>query len=320
MVSQLNDIRADIATELHRPARRNYDRRHVTVRGFRDLFQADLVEMIPYADKNDNYRYLLTIIDVFSKYAWARPLKTKSAACVTHAMRDILNSADGRIFKPPRFLQTDLGKEFYNATFKNMLKEFKISLYSVYSIKKVSVVERFNRTLKTKMWRKFSALGTYRWINLLDDLLAEYNTSKHRTIQMKPADITLQDEKKILKLHKSNHNNKTRCNVKFKVGDCVRISRLKGTFEKGYTANWSSELFVVTKVEPTFPVTYKLRDYHGRSIQGGFYTEELQKVKHSDIYLVEKIIRKRVGKVLVKWFGFPSSENSWEDEKNVILP
>jgi len=292
----------------------------VTVRGFRDLFQADLVEMIPYADKNDNYRYLLTVIDVFSKYAWARPLKTKSAACVTHAMRDILNSADGRIFKPPRFLQTDLGKEFYNATFKNMLGEFNITLYSAYSNKKASVVERFNRTLKTNMWRKFSIAGTYRWIELLDNLIKEYNNSKHRTIRMKPADVTLQDEQRLLNIHNFNHNSKARGKVKFKIGDCVRISRLKGVFEKGYTANWSSELFVITRVEPTLPVTYKLRDFHGKNIEGGFYNEELQKVKHPDIYLVEKIIRRRGNKVLVKWFGFPSSENSWEDEKNVILP
>ena len=310
----------EVAEELHKPARRNYIRRPTVVKGFKDLFQADLVEMQPYAKKNLGNRYMLTAIDVFSKYAWAKPLKDKSAIMVTNAMKAILDSRNGDIFKPPRYLQTDQGKEFYNNTFKSMLEDYGITLYSTFSNKKAAVIERFNRTLKAKMWREFSANGSYKWIDILDNLLEEYNHSVHRTIKMKPADVTLEDEQDLLSIFNSIKNKRPRGNAKkFKIGDCVRISKLKGVFEKGYTANWSAELFTIDKVLPTTPVTYQLKDFKGNRIEGSFYNEELQKAKYCDVYLVEKIVKSRGNKCLVKWHGFPSSENTWEDRKNLKL-
>ena len=310
----------DIAVELHRPARKNYLRRDTTVKGFKDLFQADLVEMIPYANVNKNFRYLLTVIDVFSKYAWARAIKNKEAATLVRAMRDILNSSDGQLFKPPALLQTDKGREFDNVKFRAMLDEYNIKLFSTYSIKKAAVVERFNRTLKTKMWREFSARGSYKWIHILDDLMREYNNSKHRAIgMMKPNEITAKDESFLREIHDKDHISRSRGVVRFKVGNYVRISRLKGKFEKGYTPNWSTELFVIRKVQPTCPVTYLLKDIKGNLIEGGFYNEELQKTSLKDTYLVDKIVKRRGNRVLVKWYGFPSSENTWEDEKNIVI-
>lgn len=312
-------VKKDIAEELHKPARRNYYRRHVYVRGLRDLFQADLVEMIPYEKENDGFRYLLTVIDVFSKYAWARPIRRKNANDVTNAMRDILHCNDSVHLKPPKFLQVDLGKEFYNSKFQKMLNdEFNIKMYSVYSVKKACVIERFNRTLKTRMWRIFSAKGSYRWLDILPTLLHEYNHSIHRSINIAPASVSLEDEKRIKDIHDSYHNNKKRGKVKFKEGDYVRISRMKSVFDKGYLPNWSTELFFVTKVCPTLPVTYHLKDFYGNPIKGGFYNEELQKTKYPDIYLVEKILKRRANKVFVKWLGFPSNQNTWEDEKNIL--
>lgn len=310
----------EIAEELHKPARRNYARRPTVVKGFKDLFQADLVEMQPYANMNQNNRYMLTVIDVFSKYAWAEPLKDKKAITVANAMQNILDSKDGHIFKPPRYLQTDQGKEFYNDTFKNMLKNYNIKLYSTFSNKKAAVIERFNRTLKGKMWREFSVNGSFKWIDILNDLLKEYNNSIHRTIKMKPAEVTSNDEQFLLSIFNLNKNKCPRGNAKkFKVGDCVRISKLKGVFEKGYTANWSAELFTIDKVLSTTPVTYQLRDFKGDRLEGGFYNEELLKAKYCDVYLVEKIVKTRGNKCLVKWYGFPSSENTWEDRKNLTF-
>lgn len=310
----------EVAEELHRPARRNYTRRPTVVKGFKDLFQADLVEMQPYAKDNLNHRYMLTVIDVFSKYAWAKPLKDKSAITVTNAMKNILDCKDGHIFKPPRYLQTDQGKEFYNSTFKAMLENYNVELYSTFGNKKAAVIERFNRTLKAKMWREFSANGSYKWIHILDQLLNEYNHSIHRTIKMKPVDVKLSDEQYLLSIHNRIKNKRPRGNAKkFKVGDCVRISKLKGVFEKGYTANWSSELFTIDKVLATTPVTYQLKDFKNNKIEGGFYNEELLKAKYCDVYLIEKILKTRGDKCLVKWYGFPSSENTWEDRKNLKL-
>ena len=139
-----------IASELHRPMRKNFQRRYTSVSSLTQLLQADLVEMQPYAKANKGYRYLLTVINVFSKYAWARPIEKKDAKCVTKAMKNILDSADGRLFKPTRFLQTDKGNEFFNKKFLNMLKTYNTKLYATFGEKKAACVERFNRTLKTK--------------------------------------------------------------------------------------------------------------------------------------------------------------------------
>ncbi len=318
--TRAQNIRESIAKEIHAPARRNYNRRHVKVLSFKDLFQADLVEMVEHAPVNDGYRYILTVIDVFSKFAWVRPVLRKDGRSVSEAMRDILASTVDRkpFLKPPKFLQTDSGKEFYNRQFQNMLNEFGITLYSSHSVKKASVIERFNRTLKTKMWVKFSSLGTFRWIDLLPGLISDYNNSMHRTIKMKPCDVKKRDEQKLREIHTYNHRLPRRGKVKFKVGDYVRINSIKGVFEKGYEPNWSTGIYKIAEVCPTAPVTYKLKHYDGTPIPGGFYNEEIRKTQFKDIYLVEKIVQRRGNRVLVKWLGFPNSSNTWENIRNII--
>ncbi len=310
------DTKREIASELHAPARRNYIRRSVSIRGFKDLFQADLVEMIPYEKDNSRYRYMLTVVDTFSKYAWARPVLKKDARNVTDAMRDILLCDDGARFKPPRLLQTDRGKEFYNSTFKKMLADFNINLYSTYSIKKANYVERWNRTIKTKMWKEFTARGSYRWIDMLPRLVADYNKSYHRSIKMAPTDVTLKDEERLVSLLNSRPPPVSKS--KFKTGDIVRVSHLKGVFEKGYTPNWSTELFKIKSVHPTRPVTYELEDLDGRPIKGGFYKEELSVTRFPDIYLVEKVIRTKGNKAYVKFLGFDKSHNAWIPKSDIL--
>lgn len=320
-VTREKNIKSEIAYELHKPARRNYPRRHVNVEGFKDLFQADLVEMIPYAKENKGYRYMLTVIDVFSKFAWAVPIKRKTGLDVTKGALAVLNSADGRLIKPPRYLQVDEGKEFYNKHFKNMLKQFtpNIKMYSTCSNKKASVVERFNRTLKNLMWREFSAQGSYKWLDMLPKLLHKYNNTKHRMIKMKPSEAAKADERVIRSIHFNNNSKDLKKkNKKFKIDDRVRISHLKGVFEKGYTPNWSTEIFSIIKVHPTRPVTYSLEDYRGQPIKGTFYEHELSKTNFPDTYLAEKILKRRGDRVLVKWLGFDKSHNTWEDLENIV--
>ncbi len=289
----------------------------MSIRGFKDLFQADLVEMIPYEKDNSGYRYMLTVIDTFSKYAWARPVLKKDAHNVTNAMRDILQSNDGARFKPPHLLQTDKGKEFYNSIFQKMLADFNISLYSTFSTKKANYVERWNRTIKSKMWKEFSVRRSYRWIDILPRLVEAYNRSYHRTIKMAPANVQLQDEKKLLSLITSHLPN-VAAKSKFKVGDIVRISHLKGVFEKGYTPNWSTELFKIKSVRATHPITYTLEDLNGSPIMGGFYREELLATRYPDIYLVEKVLKTRGNKVYVKFLGYDKSHNMWIPKSDIL--
>ena len=183
-----------LVEELHKPARRYYPHRKFEMRGLNETFQADLVDMQLYSRENKGFKYLLTVIDVFSKFAYAVPTKSKSADDITAAMKTVLNQ--GRVSKK---LQVDQGSEFYNSKFEDLMKKHKIHLYSTYSNLKASIIERFNRTLKTWMWKKFSLRGNYKWIDILPDLLKRYNGKVHRTIGMRPKDVTARHEARLLK-------------------------------------------------------------------------------------------------------------------------
>lgn len=305
----------DLVNELHRDARRNFKRRSTQMRGINDTLQADLVEMIPYAKQNQNMKYILNVINIFSKKAYARPLKNKSGPEVTKAMKSILNSMPERIKK----LHVDMGKEFYNDSMSKMLRKRNISIYSTFSVKKAAIVERFNRTLKNKMWRMFSLRGTYKWIDILSQLIDDYNDTKHRTIKMTPNDVDSSNENHLLN---TVYNRKWTISVKtqpkFKVGDKVRMSKYKHVFEKSYTPNWTTEIFNIKEVRLTNPVTYQLLDLNGHDIRGAVYEEELQIVKNPDLYLVEKILRKKRDLIYVKWLGFDNSHNSWINKKDML--
>ena len=170
--------------------------------------------------------------------------------------------------REPTNLQTDRGKEFYNATF-----------HSTYSNLKASICEHFNRTLKQKMWMQFSLRGKYKWLDILSNLLKECNNSKHRTTGMKPKDITLTNEAEVLA--KFTPQTKINTKPKFKIGEKVRVNKIKQVFENGYTPNWSTEIFTISQVMATNPVTYKLKDYRDQPISGGFYKKELLKAKYT---------------------------------------
>lgn len=304
----------DIVEELHRNARRNFQRRKTDMRGINDTLQADLVEMIPYAKQNRNMKYILTVINIFSKVAYARALKNKSATEVTKAMDSVLSS----IGHPIEHLNVDNGKEFYNAPMKKMLERRRIHMYSTFTTKKAAIVERFNRSLKNRMWKEFSFRGSYKWIDILDSLVDDYNFTKHRTIKMRPVDVNTSNERYLLKTVYRSPFPLRRPKNKFKKGDSVRISKYKHIFAKGYTPNWTTEIFKIKTVQSTNPVTYLLVDHEGRDITGTVYAEELQSVKYPDLFLVEKVLRKKGDKVFVKWLGFESRFNSWINEKDVL--
>lgn len=310
----MSTVKRDIVNEIHKPARINFKRRHVIIKGLDETFQTDLVEMIPYSKFNRGYRYILVVIDTFSKYVWVEPVKTKSGIDVSKAMQKIF-SRNNRI---PKNLMSDFGREYYNQNFKKLMEKYKIHHYSSFSSKKSSIVERVNRTLKSLMWKEFSFQGTYKWVNILQDIVNKYNSSKHRTINMKPIDVTKKDEKRLLnesyKFIKIVDKNRLK---KFHVGDYVRISKHRSEFQKGYTPNWSTEIFTISKIFLTDPLTYALKDSTEQNIQGKFYSEELQKVKYPHIYLVERVIKRRGDFVYVKWLGFDNTQNSWIHKSNV---
>ena len=290
-----------VVNELHKPVRHNFPRRRVVVKGLRDLYQADLIEMIPYARLNKGNKYILIVIDVFSKFVWAHPLKSKMGREVATAFKKILKNL-------PKNLQTDQGKEFYNKDFMQVMKSYGINHYSTFSSIKASVVERVIRTIKSSMWKSFTLQGNKKWIDLLPEVVEKYNNTYHTTIKMRPNQVNKSNEKKLLKTVYS-HIKQVNPNSKFNVGDYVRISKYRTVFRKGYSENWTNEIFKIVAKKLTFPTMYTIQDQKGDTVHGGFYEHELQKVKFPDIYLIEKIVRKKGKKVLVKWRGL--NESSW---------
>lgn len=298
-----------IVKELHGPARKNYKRRHVIIKGLNDLIQADLAVMIPFSKVNNGYNYILVVINAFSKFVWAEPLKTKSGKNVEAAMKIILSK-----MSPPKNLQTDNGTEFYNKEFSKLMKSYNINHYSTFSNLKASIAERSIRSIKSLLWKQFSLQGSYKWLKILPEIVAKYNNTKHSTTGKIPSkvneknakDITAFDHLKIIE------------KPKFKKGDHVRISKYRHVFSKGYTPNWTNEIFKIKKVKLGNPTTYILEDTRKEEIQGMFYTEELKLVKHPDIYLVEKIISRKGDKVKVKWLGMDNTYNSWIHKNNIL--
>ena len=286
------------------------------IRGYDNLWQANLVEMRPYAEQNRGHHSILTIIDAFSKYAWAIPVKTKSGRDMTAAFATVMRQSD----RYPRNLQTDMSKEFYNAEFQRCVKTRGINQYSTYSVMKASIVERFNRTLKNLMWKQFSSNASYRWVDLLPALVHTYNHRKQRAINARPVDVTPTTRLSFAANEPSSPSASkgVRRHAKFKVGDKVRVSKFKTLFEKGYTPNWSTEVFEIVTVQRTCPATYILRHSVGEPMSGGFYEYELHSVANPDVYLVEKIIRRKENQVYVKWLGFDSSGNSWISSKDIL--
>lgn len=309
----MSKVKRDIVNEIHRSARVNFKRRRVVIKALDETFQADLVELIPYARENKGYRYILVVIDIFSKYVWAEPVKRKTGIDVANAMQKIF-SVDNRI---PKNVHTDMGKEFYNKEFAKLMAKYNINHYSTFSTKKASIVERVNRSLKNLMWKEFSFQGTYKWLDILKYIVHKYNTRKHRTIGMKPIDVNSKNEKQLLNSCYNHIKQVDKKDIKFNINDSVRISKHRSEFSKGYTPNWSNEIFTISKIRLTNPITYILKDYSDRDIQGGFYAKELQKVKHTGVYLLEKVLKRKGDMVFVKWLGFDKKHNSWIHKTNV---
>ena len=295
-----------VVDELHKPARVKFPRRKTVLKGIDDVWQSDLIQLDNYAKLNRGYKYILVVIDCFSKYLWMRPLKNKTGEEVARALGLILR--DG--VRKPKNLQTDAGKEYYNKYFMRLMADYNINHYSTYSVTKASIAERVIRTIKQKLYKLFSLHGKHVWYNLLNKVTEEYNNSKHRTIGRAPSAVNSKAVERQL-LNTVYNNIKVFGRGKFQVGDSVRISKYKHVFRKGYLPNWTTELFKINKIQITNPITYLLEDEKGSPIRGAFYEHELQKTKLPDVYLIDKVLKRRGDMVYVSWLGLNSSHNSW---------
>ena len=225
-----------------------------------NIWGVDLADMQSLSRENKGIKYLLCAIDLYSKYAIVIPLKDKKGISVVNAFDKIIKQSN----RKPNKIWVDQGSELYNNNFDNV-----IIMYSMYNEGISVVAERFIRTLKNKLFKHMTATGKNIYYDVLDGVVNKYNNTKHGTIKMKPIDV--KDNKRV---YIDEHNEK---DSRFKVGDRVRMSKFKNIFAKGYTPNWSKEIFIVDKINDTVPYTYNLKDLNDEEIIGSFYDSELQK-------------------------------------------
>ena len=296
----------ELAEELHKPVTKKFPKRTVYVKGIDEIWAGDLVDMKSFSKSNGGIKYLLTVIDIFSKFGWIIPLKDKTGKSVSEGFE--------RIFKErkPKKIWVDKGREFYNKDVKSL-----IELYSTENEEKSCVVERWIRTMKEKMFKYFTANSTQKYIDILDKLVEQYNNTKHSSIKMTPVEASKhKNEDTVWKNLYGDFKVKYK-KPKYSVGDKVRISKKKKTFEKGYTPRWTEEVFIISEIKHTIPITYKITDWNHRKIEGTFYEQELQKTNQKK-FRIEKIINKGKTMSLVKWKGYPSSFNSWVDNSSLL--
>ena len=304
------------AYTLQANVRRRFARRKTLAFKIDDLWQADLVDLSRLSSDNDGFRYLLTCIDVLSKFARIATLKTKSADAVTAAFRTLLTDVK------PTHLQTDKGTELLNSKFQRMLKDEGIKHYTSQNEDiKCAIVERWHRTLLAKLYRYFTRANTTRYVDILQDLVKSYNNTYHTTIKMTPSQVNAHNELDVREALFTKRGNEKKSSRRFAIDDTVRISGVNRHFPtKGYHERWSRELFKISNVYNTNPITYGLTDLSGERIVGKFYAPELIKAV-KEVFAIEKVIktrRKKGGKTeyYVKWLDYPDKFNSWTDHIN----
>ena len=298
-----------LAEELHKPVKRKFRKRRVIVNGIDKIWAADLADMRALSKENEGVNFLLLVIDTFSKYGWIVPLKDKKGETIVKALKEIFKESGRR----PEKLWTDKGREFFNKDVRDL-----VYLYATENEEKSSIAERWIRTMKEKMFKYFTDYNTNKYIDVLPELVEDYNNTVHSSTKLTPTDASKEEnELKVWSNLYPDRYKTSRLNPKFSVGDKVRITKKKTVFEKGYTTRWTEEIFTIKEIRETNPLTYKLEDLQGEEIEGTFYEPELQKTEQQ-IYRIEKIIKKEKGRSFVKWKGYPDKFNSWVDNKDLI--
>ena len=258
---------------LHRKKRIRFPRNKITTAGIDVDWQSDLVDLRTIKKQNKGHSFILIVIDVLSRYAFARILKRKTPDEVSKAFVDIVKTSGRKCWK----LTTDRGKEYSGRVFQAMLKHHDIAhVFASSPDVKCAIAERYIRTIKNRMWRFFHKNKTVNYVDVLQSLVKAINNSHHRTIGCAPSSVTKKNESEIWEHLYSEEPQPSK--QLYKAGEKVRISKEKGILEKGYRANYSEEIFIVKEILNRVPTTYKLCDTQGEEIEGVFYNEELVRV------------------------------------------
>lgn len=255
---------------LHKQARRHYPSQPTITHALDNVWQMDLADTGKFSTYNEGVKYLLFIIDTYSRHLWVRPLKSKTGKDVADAINDVFQIG-GRV---PGLVWVDMGKEFLNTNVNELMKAYGIKLYFTGSQNKASMVERVQRTLKERLYRYFTYSQSFKYIHVLQQFVLSYNRSVHRSTGHRPID-SLPTPPRINPI-KTKH--------KYAVGQTVRINKIKPLFAKSAEQSWSNEIFEITDIVPHKRVSmYKLKDSSDCQIKGAFVNEEIQPVPRTQL-------------------------------------
>ena len=304
-------LESSLAYTLHKPRRRRFATVPTLVFGPHEQWQMDLVDVQPLARYNKGYKYWLTTIDVFTKQAFAVPIKNKGWKEMIRALKHTVHHFHTH---EPLRVQTDKGTEFYNGHVQAWFKKKGWYHFSTQGDSKASVVERWHRTIKEKLFRYFTAANTLRYVDALPRLINTYNLTYHKSVGMPPEKVNVSNADEVWnRLYVKRLSPKKTRKARLRVGDCVRLNKRHRPFKKGYLPGWTEEIFKISKVRRSAVPTYRVTELDGTPVKGTFYEEDLQRVRVSDesLFRIEKVLKRKKDAVLVRWKGWPAKYDSW---------
>ena len=266
-----------------KPPRRYYATNKTDVYHIDGTWSLDILDLKDYGSKNNKgYRYVLVIIDNFSKFGWTVPLKNKNAQSIKDAFEKILIHSK----RKPDLIESDRGKEFYNNIFQDFLNENNIKLHSRNSSYGAVFAERFNRTIRDLLKKIVFEQGDAKWIDILQSITKQYNDRVHSSTKLSPKDASLKKNEGVV--YKNLLDKRKKIKPKYEIGDLVRTADLKKTFSKSDTTNWSYKLYKITEIiNDTIP-SYKINNLSER------YNESL--LKKTDLTMGENnSVMKKLG-------------------------
>ena len=315
----------------HHPVRRHFKRPKVLSFSKNYQWDTDTANMVKYRKSNDNYGYFVVFIDIFTRYLYTRPMYTLTGKEMKQVMSNIFEESGVK----PQKIRSDQGSEYKNSEVTKFLRTSKVDQIFTYYETKANYAERVIKTIKLKIFKYLTARESFRWVDNLQNFTASYNNASHRSIKMTPTKAQSSNQYDIWsyqyglktkgikkdKSMKKTRPNPKRVKFKYKVGDRVKISYLKNSFDREYAEKWSGEIFTIIdrKLNQDIPM-YQLKDYQNEVITSYFYEPELQLafLDENMVYKIEKILKKRkrkgISEMLVKWKGWPRKFNSWIPE------
>ena len=236
-----------------KPPKRNYATNKTVVYHIDDIWSLDILDLKDYGPGNNRgYRYVLVVIDNFSKFGWTSPLKNKNGHTIKDSFENILISSK----RKPNLIETDRGKEFYNNIFQDFLNKNDIKLYSRNTSVGAVFAERFNRTIRDLLKKIVFEQGDAKWIDVLPTITKQYNNRIHSSTKLSPKDASLKKNEGFV--YKNLLDKRKKVTPKFQINDLIRVADLKKTFSKGDTTNWSYKLYKITEIiNDTIP-SYKI--------------------------------------------------------------